>query len=170
MKLRRIVARNLKRLRHAQGLSQEELADRAQLNRNYVGIIERAENAATVDTLEKLAEALEVRPGRGSSCGRSEAGKELKPSAQCSSAFPCGRPPSHARIPLEAQATARDVVKTRRANAQPPSRHRQPASKTRTLMNKGGQLRHPPAAAHPAAEGGVNVGGAGRNKWKVELE
>lgn len=63
MKLRRIVAHNLKRLRHAQGLSQEELADRAQLNRNYVGMIERAENAATVDTLEKLAEALGAGAG-----------------------------------------------------------------------------------------------------------
>lgn len=62
MKLRRIVARNLKRLRTNQGLSQEDLADRADLNRNYVGMIERCENAATVDTLEKLADALDVGP------------------------------------------------------------------------------------------------------------
>ena len=60
MSLRRIVARNLKRLRKERGLSQEELADLASLNRNYIGMIERQENAATVDTLETLAEALQV--------------------------------------------------------------------------------------------------------------
>jgi transcriptional regulator with XRE-family HTH domain len=60
MSLRRIVARNLKRLRKERGLSQEELADLAGLNRNYIGMIERQENAATVDTLETLAEALQV--------------------------------------------------------------------------------------------------------------
>jgi transcriptional regulator with XRE-family HTH domain len=60
MTLRRILARNLKRLRRERGLTQEELADLAQLNRNYVGMIERQENAATVDTLEALAKALEV--------------------------------------------------------------------------------------------------------------
>jgi transcriptional regulator with XRE-family HTH domain len=60
MTLRRILARNLKRLRLERGFTQEELADRSGLNRNYVGMIEREENAATVDTLEALAEALEV--------------------------------------------------------------------------------------------------------------
>lgn len=60
MTLRRIVARNLKRLRQESGLSQEELADLAGLNRNYIGMIERQENAATVDTLEVLAKALQI--------------------------------------------------------------------------------------------------------------
>ena len=62
MKLRRIVARNLRRLRKERGLSQEELADRSDLNRNYVGMIEREENAPTVDALEQLANALNVDP------------------------------------------------------------------------------------------------------------
>lgn len=62
MKLRRIVARNIRQLRLARGLSQEELADLARLNRNYIGMIERGENAPTVDVLESLAEALEVEP------------------------------------------------------------------------------------------------------------
>jgi len=60
MKLRRTVARNLRRLRQKRGLSQEELADRAGLNRNYVGMIEREENAPTVDALEQLAKALDI--------------------------------------------------------------------------------------------------------------
>lgn len=62
MTLRRIVARNLKRLRLERGLSQEELADLAGLNRNYIGMVERRENAPTVDTLEALAKALVVEP------------------------------------------------------------------------------------------------------------
>jgi transcriptional regulator with XRE-family HTH domain len=61
MTLRRILARNLKRLRRERGLTQEELADLAGLNRNYVGMIERQENAASVDTLEALAEALQIK-------------------------------------------------------------------------------------------------------------
>ena len=60
MKLRRTVARNLRRFRQKRGLSQEELADRAGLNRNYVGMIEREENAPTVDALEQLAKALDI--------------------------------------------------------------------------------------------------------------
>ena len=43
-------------------MSQEELADRAEINRNHVGMVERSENAATVDMLEKLAEALGAKP------------------------------------------------------------------------------------------------------------
>ena len=62
MKLREVVARNLRRLRNAHGLSQEELADRADVNRNYVGMLEREENAATIDMLEKLAGVMGVDP------------------------------------------------------------------------------------------------------------
>lgn len=62
MKLREIVARNLRQIRHAKGLSQEELADRAGINRNYVGMLESEQHAATVDMLEKLAVALSVEP------------------------------------------------------------------------------------------------------------
>jgi transcriptional regulator with XRE-family HTH domain len=62
MALREIVARNLRRLRRSKRLSQEELADRAGINRNYVGMLEREENSATVDMLEKLADVLSVDP------------------------------------------------------------------------------------------------------------
>jgi transcriptional regulator with XRE-family HTH domain len=62
MILREIVARNLRSLRRSRRLSQEELADRAGINRNYVGMLEREENAATVDILEKLADVLNVDP------------------------------------------------------------------------------------------------------------
>jgi transcriptional regulator with XRE-family HTH domain len=62
MKLRGVVARNLRRLRQSKGLSQEELAARAEINRNYVSLLEREENAASVDMLEKLADVLDVDP------------------------------------------------------------------------------------------------------------
>lgn len=62
MILREVLARNLRRMRNASGMSQEELADRAIINRNYVGMLERAEHAATVDMLEKLATVLGVDP------------------------------------------------------------------------------------------------------------
>lgn len=62
MRLREIVAKNLRRLRREKGVSQEELADRAGLNRNYPGLLEREQYAATVDVLDKLATALDVDP------------------------------------------------------------------------------------------------------------
>lgn len=61
MTLRRILAQNLRRLRQGHALTQEELADLAGVNRNYVGMIEREENAASVDILESLAKALKVK-------------------------------------------------------------------------------------------------------------
>ncbi len=62
MNLREIVAINLQKLRHAKGLSQEELAARADINRNYVGMLERNEHSPTIEMLEKLALGLEVDP------------------------------------------------------------------------------------------------------------
>ncbi|NJM28809.1 MAG: helix-turn-helix transcriptional regulator [Rhizobiales bacterium] len=60
MKLRQVVARNLRILRKQKGLTQEALADQAQINRNYVGQIEREEKSPTIDMIEKLAIALGV--------------------------------------------------------------------------------------------------------------
>lgn len=60
MSLRERVGRNLRRLRQEKSVSQEELAHLAQVNRNYVGMIEREEYSVSVDLLEKLAAALDV--------------------------------------------------------------------------------------------------------------
>jgi len=43
------------------GLTQEELAEKADLARNYIGNIERAEYRVTVETLARIAKALNVR-------------------------------------------------------------------------------------------------------------
>lgn len=69
MTLREIFAKNLRRMRHASGLTQEELAHRAGFNRNYIGMLERGTNSPTVDTIEKLADVLEVDPARFLSVG-----------------------------------------------------------------------------------------------------
>jgi len=45
-------------------MTQEELAHRAGLNRNYVGLLERAANSPTLDTIERLAAELAVDPVR----------------------------------------------------------------------------------------------------------
>jgi transcriptional regulator with XRE-family HTH domain len=60
MTLREILAENLKRHRLATGLSQEELAHRAEIDRTYVSSLERCQYAATVDVIEKLARELGV--------------------------------------------------------------------------------------------------------------
>ena len=60
MILREILAENLKRYRLAAGLSQEELAHRAEIDRTYVSNLECLRYAATVDVIEKLARELGV--------------------------------------------------------------------------------------------------------------
>jgi len=42
-------------------LSQEQLAEKADLTRNYIGDIERAEKKVTLETLAKIAKALKCR-------------------------------------------------------------------------------------------------------------
>ena len=54
------LAENIRRLRHEQNLSQEELADICGLHRTYVGSVERAERNVTLSSLELLAKALGV--------------------------------------------------------------------------------------------------------------
>ncbi len=48
-------------LRNKLGISQEELAERCGLHRNYIGLIERAETNATLSCVYKIAKALGLR-------------------------------------------------------------------------------------------------------------
>ncbi len=62
MDLRQIFAANLRRLRHAKGLSQEDLAHEADINRTYISKIESGITYAGLEIIGKLAETLEVEP------------------------------------------------------------------------------------------------------------
>jgi transcriptional regulator with XRE-family HTH domain len=62
MEIRQLLARNLQRLRQARGLSQEELAHQAGVDRSYVSSLERGIYSATLDMLAKIAGALGVPP------------------------------------------------------------------------------------------------------------
>lgn len=50
----------VRQMRKTRGLSQEALAERADLNRSYIGELERGEAIASLVTLDKLADALGV--------------------------------------------------------------------------------------------------------------
>jgi transcriptional regulator with XRE-family HTH domain len=50
----------VKEIRNSKGLSQEQLAHMANVNRTYIGMIERAEKNITLANIEKIAKALEV--------------------------------------------------------------------------------------------------------------
>jgi transcriptional regulator with XRE-family HTH domain len=60
--LQGVIAENVRRLRKARDLSQEELAEVCGYHRTYVGGIERGERNITIATLEALAGALGVDP------------------------------------------------------------------------------------------------------------
>jgi transcriptional regulator with XRE-family HTH domain len=57
MKANTLIARNIRRLRVAQALSQEMLAVDAGIDRSYVSRLERGRENPTVTVLEKLARA-----------------------------------------------------------------------------------------------------------------
>lgn len=59
---KKLFAANVRRLRLSAGLSQEALADRAELHRTYVSSIERDERNVSLENIFRLAEALGVDP------------------------------------------------------------------------------------------------------------
>lgn len=56
------LGRNVFLARRRASLSQEELGARSSLHRTEIGMVERGERLPRVDTLMKIAGALEVRP------------------------------------------------------------------------------------------------------------
>lgn len=53
-------ARNLRAMRQAKGLSQEELAHRADIDRTYISSLERCVYNASIDVVDRLASVLGV--------------------------------------------------------------------------------------------------------------
>lgn len=60
--IRQIVGRRIREQREKLGWSQEELGFESGLHRNYIGGVERGERNIAVVNLEKLANALGVKP------------------------------------------------------------------------------------------------------------
>ena len=60
---RRVLARNVRRLRDERGMNQEELADAAGISQSQISKIERAQINIQLDTLQHLAMALGARMG-----------------------------------------------------------------------------------------------------------
>jgi transcriptional regulator with XRE-family HTH domain len=58
---RRILAQNVRRLRLARDLSQEDLAHTAELSQDQISDIENAKHSVTLDNIQRLAFALNVR-------------------------------------------------------------------------------------------------------------
>lgn len=54
------IGKNVRELRERKGITQEELALEAGLNRAYIGYIERGERNPSTETLVKIAKALKV--------------------------------------------------------------------------------------------------------------
>lgn len=62
--LREVLAQNIRRIRLEQGISQEELAFRCELDRTYISAVERCIWNVSLGNIEKIAMALKVEPWR----------------------------------------------------------------------------------------------------------
>lgn len=62
MDLREAFATNLRRLRHAKGLSQDDLAYEAGVSRSYLSQLEKGAFYASLKIVGKLATVLQVEP------------------------------------------------------------------------------------------------------------
>ena len=62
MELMDIFIENLKYYRKKEGYSQEKLAERSNLHRTYISLVERKQRNITLKNIDKLAKALNVEP------------------------------------------------------------------------------------------------------------
>jgi len=53
-----LFAQNMRRIRLEKKLTQEQVAERAELHPNYISSVERAERNLTISSIEKIAQAL----------------------------------------------------------------------------------------------------------------
>lgn len=82
METKKLVGARLKELRRSQGLSQEQLAEKADINSKYLSRMERGTENPTLDMLIKLSNALEVEMWEMFDFGHVASHKELKDAIQ----------------------------------------------------------------------------------------
>lgn len=62
MDYRQVFAANLRRIRHEKGISQEDLAYEAEVNRTYMSKVEKGDTWVGLEIMVKLSSALGVEP------------------------------------------------------------------------------------------------------------
>jgi transcriptional regulator with XRE-family HTH domain len=58
--LRDVLAKNMRRMRAARGLTQEALAHESDINRTYLSAVERSERNVSIDNIARIARGLKV--------------------------------------------------------------------------------------------------------------
>lgn len=61
MSLEKIVVDNIKRIRKEKNISQEKLAELCETSTSYIGLMETYKNIPKLSTIERIAEALNVK-------------------------------------------------------------------------------------------------------------
>lgn len=59
-KLPKILGKRIQKVRKSTGLTQEELAEKVNVSRAYIGYIEQARNTPSLELLQKIARALRI--------------------------------------------------------------------------------------------------------------
>lgn len=62
MNIKKCIGKRIKELRKLRHLSQEQLAEKIDINQNALSYIETGENFFSAETLEKLINALQIEP------------------------------------------------------------------------------------------------------------
>jgi transcriptional regulator with XRE-family HTH domain len=59
-KISELIGQRIRQYRAAKGINQEEMAHRSNMHTSHLGQIERGEKSATLDSLEKIVDALDI--------------------------------------------------------------------------------------------------------------
>lgn len=59
-KLPKVLSKKIQRRRKELGLTQEELAEKVEISRAYMGFIEQGRNVPSIEVVDKIAKALKV--------------------------------------------------------------------------------------------------------------
>lgn len=111
----RFVAETLKALRQKQGLSQQELAKKADLDRTYISMLERGQRNLTMGTMETLMPLLGVSTAEFLLMVTETIAKGCQntiDSGQCQNTDPIGKPCPTNRDP---QKVMRQIVSTKKS-------------------------------------------------------